>query len=149
MRLVFVILCSLLMSGCVGVSTMPGTSVHFDGCSISSTANDGTLIYKGRFELTGSDVEKLYGKPEKIISTENGERWYYPNGLKWRGVVFWIVGPIPLVIPIGHDYHIFSVSDGLCKSEDLELDESDHAFACGLFWGNQNGYEFLCGSNHF
>jgi len=141
MRLVLVILCSLLISGCAGVSTMPGSTLHVDGCS------DGVEgLSPGKFNLTSSDIEKVHGKPDKIISTENGEQWYYPNGLKWRGVVVWIVVPIPLILPVGHDYHVVNFSNGLCTSEEFQFDENDHGFACGLFWGDQYGSAFQCGT---
>ena len=145
MRLVLVVLYCTLLSGCIGVASLPGSINHQDGCSDASGMAG---IGDHKFKLSKPDMEKIYGKPEKIIATEGGEQWYYPSGLKWRGIVVYVIAPIPLAIPIGRDYHIVNFKGELCDSEDRQLDGDPwHGFQCGFLSDRAGAMALQCSSN--
>ena len=60
-------------------------------------------------------------------------QWFYPKGLKWRGVVIWVVLPVPLMVPIGRDYEILTFHGNECVDDKYQIDEGfDSGLQCGL-----------------
>ena len=145
MRLALIIICSIVMTGCMGVTSLSGYTDHVDGCSNGSVA---VGIGSHKYKLSKTDMETLYGKPEKIVTEENNiEQWYYPNGLKWRGVIVSVIVPIPLILPVGKDFHIVNFSNGWCESEDFQIDQDvQHGFRCG-YLGYHGSMMLQCGTN--
>lgn len=145
MRVVLVVLWCTFLSGCMGIATVPGSTHHQDGCSNGSIA---VGIGDHKYKLSKTDMERVYGKPEKVVMAESGEQWYYQNGLKWRGIIVYVIAPIPLLVPVGHDFHIVNFKGELCDSEDFQLDEDWAGFQCG-FLGDRHGAMALQCSNAY
>ena len=92
------LLASLSVSGCVGFSSLLGTE---------ESAQQFAYYQAGRGGLV-SDKEtarEYWGEPETRVplAPDGSEARTYRGGVDWRGVAIWVVVPIPLVVPVGHN----------------------------------------------
>ena len=92
------LLASSSVSGCVGFSSLLGTE---------ESAQQFAYYQAGRGGLV-SDKEtalEYWGEPAARVSLapDGSEAWTYRGGVAWRGVAIWVVVPIPLVVPVGHN----------------------------------------------
>jgi len=144
MRVILTVCITLLLSGCFGVQALSGATYHQDGCSDGSAA---VGIGEAKYKLSVADMEKVYGKPAKIVTTATGQQWFYPDGRKWRGVLVYVIVPIPLALPTGRDYHIVNFKKNWCDSEDYQMDMDEaHGFRCGFLGDRHGAMAFQCGN---
>ena len=81
-----------------------------------------------------SQVLEWWGAPdERVVDASGVERLTYYDGLRWRGVLlFLVILPVPLVIPVGHDVVELEVADGMVKAARTQNDESRWETFLGL-----------------
>jgi hypothetical protein len=99
---------ALALAGCVGVDVLhthefsergalPGKSratvVTQENVHLASGARPGKV-----------ELRKAWGDPDRISTSGDTERWIYHDGLRWNGLVLFAVLPVPLLIPVGHEY---------------------------------------------
>lgn len=132
----------VVLQGCIGGEGIQGGVEHYDGCSVGSGA---VSVGDQKIRLTGGDMVRVYGKPEKTSGSGDAEDWYYPAGQKWRGAVVYVILPIPLLVPTGHDYHVLHFRQGLCETEDFQIDADQvHDFQCGLLSDRHGSMALQC-----
>lgn len=104
------LLLSLSATGCVGYSSLLGTEESAAQFAYYQAGRGGLVTDK-------DSAIAFWGEPEaKKSLEENGEEeWIYRGGLAWRGVAIWVVVPIPLIVPVGHN----TVSMQFSESGDL------------------------------
>jgi hypothetical protein len=106
-----------LLSGCFGLSaTVIGTDETL-------TTNPKIELNKRQLspdtypapQLSTEDLRKAWGDPSRKEQLAGAsERWRYDFGLRWNGMVFFVVVvPLPLVIPVGYEYVEFLFENGL------------------------------------
>lgn len=135
--------CSL--TACVGAGTVTAKSVTWD---VTSTAPRGwcPIVYdkmivacplkgspptKSVANVTPDSLIAIWGAPD-YQRVENGlSTLSYKHGLAWRGIVMFIVLPVPLVIPLGHNAATFVFNDDKLVHVEYVDNELDAA-VCGL-----------------
>lgn len=73
-----------------------------------------------------SQVLEWWGAPdEREVDASGVEHLTYYDGIRWRGVLlFLVIVPVPLVIPVGHDVVELEVADGMVRSARTQNDVS-------------------------
>src|SRR6187397_532527 len=86
-----------LLPGCVGISfhgteqvvRNPRGDFPVDSADASGALPTSVLLQR-------------LGEPDDRVSLPTGaERWVYDGDMQWGGVVFWLLVPVPLLIPVG------------------------------------------------
>jgi hypothetical protein len=116
-KLLPVIFVCLLTQGCVGVAVnapKSHTVAHPSFYNSPGVFNVGPESAKG--PTTEEWLRAHWGEPAKIkhlSKNSRDETWTYEFRTMPYGVVLFIIGPIPLELPIGHEKVIVSVEDGV------------------------------------
>jgi len=140
-------LISMGLSGCVGAGKVSGHPHEWDDndqarFGLCPIEYDKTIVScsKSRIqEVTPDKLHKLWGAP-KTVRIENGNRTVvYNQKLAWRGVVVFVVAPVPLLVPLGHDEATFIFKNGKL-SHVRYLDNELDAAICGLHSEGPNGF---------
>lgn len=91
-------------------------------------------------KVSGQQLEKAWGKPDKIRTTKEGEKWTYKGSLRWNGMwALVMVVPVPLVIPTGHNSMDVNISNGYVSSVDLHY-PVDRELGCGFVFIHGGGW---------
>ncbi len=92
-----------------------------------------------------SRVLEWWGEPdERSTRPDGGETLTYYDGIRWKGLVlFVVILPIPLVIPVGHDYVELDVVNGMVVAARTTCDVSLFEAYLGLPL-----HGMWCGVNH-
>jgi hypothetical protein len=125
-RVGLVLASSMLLSGCVGLGVgmlgniedeLSNPRIQIAKGNISST--EGTAPW-----LTAEDLRRYWGPPDRIRAAGRTERWQYNFGVRWNGVgVLVAFVPLPLLIPVGHEYIEFTIENGaVVKAKAVEDD---------------------------
>jgi uncharacterized protein (DUF58 family) len=125
----------LAATGCVGLIALGADEREFQDPRVGRDPQAsllGTIAEDP--SLPPVDVEalrRLWGEPDEVEdSGDGGQLWIYTSkDLRWRGVVlFLVVLPLPLAIPVGRETATFTVRDGqvvaaeiVRKTERVEL----------------------------
>jgi len=89
---------------------------------------------------------KEVGEPdERELLPDGKEHWVYEGSMRWSGMVLWVILPLPLVIPVGHESQTYLVGDGVAISVDTVKQASD-TYWCGVIPGPC--YSFGCEARH-
>lgn len=88
------------LTGCVGMGTFenrsPGTYVSGSG--------DRYEVVNGHRLKDEEEFIRTWGQPiSRRAGSFGDEELIYRGGLAWRGAVLWMIVPIPLVAPTGHN----------------------------------------------
>jgi hypothetical protein len=142
----------LSISGCVGAGTVTGNPYVWD---ISDEGDFGLcpISYEKMIvgcpkskiqEITPQKLFEIWGSPKSDKVTHGYREIVYDQKLAWRGLVIFVVIPIPLLIPLGHDEAKF-----LFKDEHLAhveyMDNWLNAAVCGLHSEGPNGFGCISG----
>ena len=85
--------------------------------------------------ILATTIVEEWGEPdEKMPMSETKERWVYQYGLRWNGPVVYVLIPLPLLIPVGHNTVTFLVEDGVAVSVD-KVRQTDVHYVCGFIPG--------------
>ncbi len=105
--------CLVLLNGvgCIGVDVIRSQRIarceqncaieESLGAYIVSTRDQDRLPRKDRL-LDRTNVRLKLLEPDEIHFERDVERWTYSHG-RWVGIVLWLGGPIPLLLPLGRD----------------------------------------------
>jgi hypothetical protein len=112
-----IILSAAFLSGCVGLGAgllgndeqnLKNPRLQLSKGIVSSTEGPAPWI-------TAGDLRQYWGSPDSIERTSQGnEHWQYNFGRRWNGIgVLVAFVPLPLMIPVGHEYIRFTIENGL------------------------------------
>ena len=117
------------ISGCVGFTSHLGTEEIPQQFAYYEASRDGFVKDKNSaLEYWGQPISKTQ------LDASGAEEWIYRGGLAWRGVALWVVVPIPLMVPVGHNMAKmrFSPSGELVRGRAEAADEK--GFVCFLIY---------------
>lgn len=137
MRILCFILASSVLSGCVGVAVGTYGTFESESESFKLTDKRNEFGYGMADEvITKEHLMELWGAPNEIFSAGSCEVLTYYDGYTWSGVgAFFVVVPVPLLVPSGRDENRFYFRNG----EALGL-VREYGEVTGMFG-------FMCGSN--
>jgi len=96
-----------VLSGCVGVLAYTRTEKGFEHSAsfgISDRVGEyGRAPYRKERDISKSDVLTSWGTPKRKFNKDGLEYWTYDYDVAWRGLVFWLVFPVPLLVPVGYN----------------------------------------------
>lgn len=124
-----------LCSGCVGVSVTGDKSAVVNNPNISK--NKGyighTPLAPNRL-VAESEVVKYWGSPDKVEVNDKGQKQllYKRDEFRWNGITLMMVVPIPLVVPVGHDYLSLTVDNGSVTSAYMKNNSGESGFYCWI-----------------
>ena len=85
---------------------------------------------RGSAGVTKSQLKEAWGDPDEIEVVGNVERWTYNTGRRWNGVWgFFIIVPVPLVIPTGHEKMVVEFSGNRLQTAEAHYQVSQ-AWGC-------------------
>lgn len=135
LKLVFLLGC-VFLSGCVGLG------VGVLGDNERSISNPHIQLEKGVVRstegavpwITSDDLLRYWGQPDSIERTAQGdEQWQYNFGRRWNGVGLLVAFlPLPLLIPVGHEYILFTINKGLVVQATTKEDDWIAMYGCVL-----------------
>ena len=107
------------LTGCVGagvVKEMESSTKSDVGYVLTDhghVAEYDVELFGARPLVTESSILESHGDPDGIKILDNGLKIYsYKTGSSWRGVILFVVLPIPLVLPVGSDISEYYFNDG-------------------------------------
>lgn len=106
MRFFLLLLATSLLTACVGAGAIYNHEAAEPGVALS-TARARLIRFRPDEDvpvLQKSDLLQAWGKPDSVEVQGNEERWIYHDTLRWNGLMFFVVIPVPLMVPVGHDY---------------------------------------------
>lgn len=128
----------LTLIGCVGIQPITSTAKREHGPPIGSKVGD--LAYREGVS-TKSDVLRTWGEPKRKYIEGDKEHWVYNRDLAWRGIVLWLVAPIPLLVPAGMNETTVQFDEE--KVIKFWNEYGDDSGAVGCVWGADGSYR--CG----
>ena len=82
--------------------------------------------------ITQQQLKEAWGAPDKVESANQIERWTYEKDWRWNGIWgIFIVIPVPLLIPTGHEKMTVEFSNNLVQSVEVNY-QVGHILGCGL-----------------
>jgi len=97
-RIIAAVGITALLNACVGAFVFSGKD--YDQKSYIGTSV-GEIGWAGK---TKADLLRLWGAPKRTYSKDGKEYWVYNESIAWRGIIpTFVVIPIPLVLPVGHN----------------------------------------------
>ena len=113
----------LLVPGCIGIVGV--------GDKESKPALMSTEVDAKRYESHSRKPERI-----EVESAGNGrEVWIYQQeGLRWRGIVLFVIVPIPLIVPVGHEEMRIVVEQGRILSSATRKSGGTWGAMCGFIW---------------
>ena len=130
----------LLLQGCVGIGGwVPGDQSKTVDYPYMGVAEWKGQVSSARLHAGNIDdattLEKHWGKPDRRLELgATTEKWEYRlDRLRWRGVFLYVLFiPLPLLIPIGHDYVTFLIQEGQILSAKQVTGTTKGEFFCGF-----------------
>lgn len=90
-------------------------------------------------KISPAKLIEMWGAPNSDAADNGSRELVYDQKLAWRGVVVFLIIPIPLLIPMGHDEARFVFNkDRLVKVS--YVDNFLSAAVCGLHSEGPNGF---------
>jgi hypothetical protein len=136
LRHILILIFAILVSGCVGIGNY--TQTQFKMARSSDPVMSKTQSVLGR---TKEQVRIAWGEPKAKFYDNENEVWTYhgKGDLAWRGIVVWIVLPIPLMMPVGsNDVRVEFNKEGVvirlyAGEVDADFYGCNIKFVCGKF----------------
>jgi len=114
--------------GCVGVTVKHTNRTVWPAPRLLVSTFGLLEVSDGSEPPASADVEALWGRPDAIeLGGPGEERWRYDSReLRWLGVIVYVVIlPVPLILPVGHESVTLTVRDGrVVAAEVVQEDEA-------------------------
>jgi len=152
-----ILVIAMLLQGCIGIGGwVPGDqSQTFDYPHLGVGEWKGH-VSSARLKAVNLDdantLEKYWGKPDRRLELGNGtEKWQYRlDRLRWRGAfIFILFIPVPLLIPIGHDYVTIFIQEGQVLSAKKVTGTTKGEFFCGFAFADKGSGPICAGRLEF
>ena len=152
-RITTFILVSFLCASCVGAGVVTGLPIVWDAkdpgtMALCPSSNDRAIVNCLRKpfrnaptveEISPSKLIEMWGRPKSDDIVNGIRNIVYDRSRAWRGIVIFVILPIPLLIPLGHNEARFSFeNDHLVHVE--YTDNWLTAAVCGLHSEGPNGF---------
>lgn len=124
-----------LCSGCVGVAVTGDKSAVVNNPNVSKNKGYiGNAPLAPDTHVTESELLKYWGSPDQIEVNDKGlkQLLYKRNELRWNGITLMVIIPIPLMIPVGHDYLSFTVDNGNITAANMKNNSGESGFYCWI-----------------
>jgi hypothetical protein len=131
-RLIALLLVFMQVSACVGAAFIHGRTREY-----------GQQLKESTVQKTVEEILKKRGEPDKIRCADEKEWWYYDRKVAWRGpVLYLIIIPIPLLVPIGRNETVYEFHNGMLTNKVVK-ETTVSGGSCGLlpyaegccYWG--------------
>jgi len=124
-----------LCSGCVGVSVTGDRSAEVKNPNISK--NKGYIGHDpldSHNRVTETELLKYWGHPDIVKYNDRGQKQllYSRDEFRWNGITLMAIVPIPLIVPVGHDYLLFTVDKGNISSAYMKNNSGESGFYCWI-----------------
>jgi hypothetical protein len=144
-RLLLLALACLSLTACIGAGTVTGRTFIWDAkeskesglCPIEYEKMIVDCPIKSFPHVTGSEditpdkLINMWGAPDNL-RVEHGRRTLtYRHGLAWRGLVLFLIAPVPLLAPLGHNEASLTFEDKRLIHVEYTDNRLDAAI-CGL-----------------
>ena len=148
---------AMLLQGCVGI----GGWVPGDQSKTFNYPSIGVGEWKGHVSSARLNpvninetitLEKYWGKPDRRSTLDaTSEQWRYRlDRLRWRGAFLYVLFiPLPLLIPIGHDYVTFLIHEGQILSAEKVTGRTAGEFFCGFAVADKGAAPLCAGRFEF
>lgn len=139
---------SILVSGCVGVGPITtitstekvGSSSYARVCPVPDRVGELTSCKaEDAKTYTAEKIIGIWGKPKSRGMKGDEEYLIYNRSIAWRGLLGFVVVPIPLLLPVGHNQTTFLFEQNSLIQTDYESSKSNIA-VCGLHSEGPNGF---------
>lgn len=134
-----------LLTACVGagvISSQTGTPKH-----AALAKSRGNIVFlapnASAPTVNKATVRQGWGEPDRIEPRGELERWIYNKDVTWAGVLlFAVIVPIPLLVPVGHDHLAIDFRNDFLVNIEVKGQGSTHALcAMPLIVPHANGCE--------
>ena len=132
---VVIMIAALILHGCIGVGawTLGDRMESSERPHIDQTRGSIDLRKADDSSRPGSAMalRAQWGEPDRVVAGETGKtEWIYKtDGLRWAGLVLYVVViPLPLMVPIGSQYVSFVIEHEQIES----ATRADWAFKAGV-----------------
>jgi len=133
-----------LLPGCVGIWAINNSEKTYEPEKVALGDRGHLSLKYPPKRLIKAEVVDKWGDPDEKVKESSSERWVYKQKkLSWAGLMPFIIVPIPLVIPTGHNKASLTFSEELLIKVKCEEQKIHNGFICGL-WVN----EMLGGSSN-
>jgi hypothetical protein len=124
-----------LCGGCVGVVVTGDSGAAVNGPNISKEKG-----YIGHTPLapdtyvTETELLQYWGTPDEVKFNDKGQKQllYKRNAFRWNGITLMVIIPIPLIIPVGHDFLLFTVENGNVASAYMKNNSGELGLYCWI-----------------
>jgi len=89
--------------------------------------------------VTAEQVQTLWGKPKATGNSEGYDFMTYNRDLAWRGLMVFLIFPIPLLLPVGYNETTLFFDQGRLVKVHSDYWRSDIAL-CGFHSSGPNGF---------
>lgn len=123
------VICLAFLQGCtvLGVAAIGNRSSSIVTPNVSTEKKCIERSIEGASPITSEELLAHWGKPDDIYKDElRKEIWRYEFGLRWNGLIIGFIVPIPLVIPVGHDYIEFHIQNNTVTSAFMKDDSGSN-----------------------
>lgn len=107
---------TVFLSGCVGLGVgFLGNDQHdLKNPRIRLSKTDVSSVEGSAPWITSEDLRRYWGPPDSVERIPQGnEQWQYNFGRRWNGIGLLVAFvPLPLMIPVGHEYILFTIENG-------------------------------------
>ncbi len=125
----------VLLSGCIGVTNVTKAPTITERCDKPDKCRQviqGSNTPSKNPQKT--DVAAIMGKPYSIEKSDDKEKWSYKDGVAWRGIVVWLIAPLPLIAPVGKNDVVYEFKDDDLVSRTYVNEELHYTGICFLQW---------------
>ncbi len=137
----FPIFTSFFLAGCVGVGpvvTKTSTTKvaipaapYGNPCPTKEIGVFSTCKQREGGATTIEDIRAIWGEPKSRDVKDGQDRLTYNRDIAWRGLVVFVIVPIPLMLPVGHNEITLTFENDKLSQISSEYGEGNYAI-CGL-----------------
>ncbi|MCJ8314228.1 MAG: hypothetical protein HRU38_18930 [Saccharospirillaceae bacterium] len=119
------------MSSCVGIVALnPGTEKYEN--PVRSYTGNWLIAHNGNTPIKKIDVILRWGEPSSKEELSDGtEKWVFKSGVRFLGLIPFVIIPIPLIVPVGKNSWTLILKDGVVIYAEHK-NTSGKGFICGL-----------------
>jgi len=88
---------------------------------------------------SSQDFHKMWGEPKSYVISRGKGLMRYNGDLAWRGLVIFVIIPIPLLLPVGHNEITLDFENDKLAGINSEFGYGNYAI-CGLHSEGPNGF---------
>ncbi|MBS0370943.1 MAG: hypothetical protein JSS57_17305 [Proteobacteria bacterium] len=144
-RLLLLAALTPLLTACVGAGVISSQTETPKRATLAKSRGNIVLLAPNTSAPTTDKtaVRKGWGEPDRIEPRGELERWIYNKDVAWTGVLlFAVIVPIPLLVPVGHDHLAIDFRNDVLVNIEARGQESRLAFcAMPLLIPHANGCE--------